>query len=189
MKGVLMADIAPLVTIESKILSIRNKKVMLDHDLAVLYGVLTKNLNKAVKRNIERFPDDFMFQLTKEEAEEVSRFQNGTLKRGGNIKYLPYAFTENGVAMLSSVLNSVQAIQVNIQIMRAFTRIRNIFTENKELQKVIQHIERRLDVHDRQIQIAFAALKGLLQPPKWIPEKHYSPDDGKKMGFGKIERK
>ena len=91
--------------------------------------------------------------------------------------------------MLSSVLNSKLAIQVNIQIMRAFTRIRNLVSENKDLKNAIEQIERRLDVHDRQIQIAFAALKSLLQPPKQIPEKHYSPDDGKKMGFGKEGRK
>lgn len=163
---------------------------MLDRDLAALYEAPVKALNQAIKRNSQRFPEDFMFQLTKKEAES-SRSQKVTLKRGQNIKYLPYAFTENGVAMLSSVLNSEKAIQINIQIMRAFTRIRNLITENKGLQKAIEHIERRLDVHDRQIQVAFAALKSLLQPKPALqigPIKHYSPDGDKKMGFGKTKK-
>jgi len=102
--------LVPQHLIESKILLIRGKKAMLDKDLSVLYGVETKMLNRAVKRNIERFPDDFMFQLTKEEYTELLRCQFGTLKRGQHSKYLPYAFTENGVAMLSNVLNSKRAI-------------------------------------------------------------------------------
>ena len=110
--------------IESKIYLIKGKKVMLDKDLAVLYRVETKALNRAVKRNSDRFPDDFMFQLTRDEFENL-RFHFGTSRWGGQ-RYLPYAFTENGVAMLSSMLNSKQAIQVNIQIMRTFTRIREL---------------------------------------------------------------
>ena len=174
--------------IERKILLIRGKKVMLDRDLAELYGVTTSNLNKAVKRNIERFPDDFMFQLTLEEA-EASRFQIGILKRGQNIKYLPYVFTENGVAMLSSVLNSAHAIQINIQIMRAFVRMKNLVADNTDLRKAIEHIERRLNSHDRQIQIAFAMLQNLLKstPPE-ITKKPYSPDEEKKMGFVKRKK-
>ena len=109
-------EIVPQQVIESKIFIIRGKKVMLDKDLAVLYGVETKMLNRAVKRNLERFPEDFMFQLTKEEYVELLRYQFGTLKRGEHSKYLPYVFAENGVAMLSSVLNSKRAIQVNIQM-------------------------------------------------------------------------
>ncbi len=135
-----------------------------------------------------------MFHLTQEEA-EVSRSQFVILKRGQNIKYLPNAFTENGVAMLSSVLKSARAIQINIQIMRAFVRIRNLVADNAELRKAIEHTERRLDVHDRQIQVAFAALKSILQPepnpekPPVLPPKEYSPDKGKKMGFGKASGK
>lgn len=138
--------------IESKILTIRNQQVMIDRDLAELYGVETKALNQAVKRNIERFPDDFMFQLTKEEAgdwksqimnsnDDISRSQIVTLKkdedrRGQNIKYLPYAFTEQGVAMLSSVLKSQTAVEVNIQIMRAFVAMRHFFQNNaQDIQK------------------------------------------------------
>jgi phage regulator Rha-like protein len=187
-----MAEIIAQEVIENKIHVIRGKKVMLDRDLAELYGVTTSNLNKAVKRNIERFPDDFMFQLTFEEA-EASRFQFGTLKRGQNIKYLPYAFTENGVAMLSSVLNSAHAIQINIQIMRAFVRMKNLVADNVDLRKAIEHIEKRLDVHDQQIKIAFAALKSILQPePETLPQlpaKEYSPGKEKKMGFGKASVK
>lgn len=108
---------------------------MLDRDLAMLYGVKTKVLNQAVKRNIARFPDDFMFQLNWDEVTQLSRSQFVTLKKGQNVKYLPYAFTENGVAMLSSVLNSERAIQVNIQIMRTSTKIREMFATHKELRK------------------------------------------------------
>jgi len=181
-----MADIVPQVTIESRIHEIRGKKVMLDSDLAVLYEVETGQLKRAIRRNIDRFPEDFMFELTKEEYENL-RCQFGTSRWGG-LRYLPFAFTEQGVAMLSSVLNSQRAIMINIQIMRAFVRIRNLITENKDLQKIIQHIERRLDVHDRQIQIAFAALKSILQPkpaPQIAPHKHYSPEGERRMGFGK----
>src|SRR3989338_7492547 len=113
-----MSNLIAPEKIENKIFLIRGKKVMLSKDLAEIYGVSTKRLNEQVKRNKDRFPEDFMFILTKEEA-ELSRSQIATLKQGQNIKYLPYAFTEQGVAMLSSVLNSKRAIQVNIQIMRA----------------------------------------------------------------------
>ncbi len=189
-----MAEIVAQEVIENKIYVIRGKKVMLDRDLAGLYEVETKVLNQAVKRNAERFPDDFMFQLSPEEA-GGSRSQFVTLKRGQNIKYLPFAFTENGVAMLSSVLNSARAIQVNIQIMRAFVRIRNLIADNTELRKAIEQHEKRLNNLDRQIQIGFAALKNLLQPgpqpatPPQLPAKEYSPDKGKKMGFGKASGK
>jgi hypothetical protein len=132
-----------------------------------------------------------MFQLTNEEALSLSSFQIGILKRGQNIKYLPYVFTEQGVAMLSGVLNSDRAVMVNIQIMRAFVKIRNLVADNSEVRKAIVNIEKRLNVHDRQIQIAFDALKSLLQPkpaPQIVPMKHYSPEDGKKMGFGKVKK-
>jgi len=179
-----MQEIIPQVSIESRIHFVRGKKVILDRDLAELYGVQAKVLNQAVKRNIGRFPEDFMFQLTIEEAES-SRSQFVTLKRGQNIKYLPFAFTEQGVAMLSSVLNSERAVKINIQIMRAFVKIRNLVADNSEVRKAIVNIEKRLNIHDRQIQIAFDALKSLLQPAPMLPHKHYSPDGEKKMGFGK----
>ena len=184
-----MANLIPQVAIETKIHEIRGKKVILDSDLAALYEVQTGQLKRAVRRNLDRFPEDFMFELGKAEYESL-RCQFGTLKRGEHAKYLPYAFTEQGVAMLSSVLNSRRAILVNVQIMRAFVRMRNLVADNTELRKAIEHIERRLDGHDRQIQVAFAALKSILQPsapagPAEEQKKLYSPDGEKKMGFGK----
>lgn len=155
-------DLIPQETIESKILLLREKKVMLDKDLAKLYGVTTGNLNKAVKRNIERFPDDFMFQLTKTEVDSL-RFQFGSLKRGRHVKYPPYAFTEQGVAMLSSVLNSERAILVNIQIMRAFTKLREMLLTHKDLKKKIEAMERK---YDRRFRVVFEAIRKLLEPPQ-----------------------
>ncbi len=134
---------------------------MLDKDLAGLYGVSTSNLNKAVKRNIERFPDDFMFQLTKNEADSL-RFQFRILKRGQHAKYLPYVFTEQGVAMLSSVLNSKRAILVNIQIMRTFTKLREMLLTHVELKRKIEALERK---HDQQFKVIFEAIKRLLETP------------------------
>ena len=124
--------IASVERIENSILLLRGHKVMLDRDLAALYDVTTGNLNKAVRRNLDRFPQDFMFQLNSEEAESL-RFQFGSLNRGQHFKYLPYAFTEQGVAMLSGVLNSQRAVQVNIAIMRAFVRLRETLSLHKEL--------------------------------------------------------
>jgi len=182
-----MANSIPQVSIESRIHTIRDKKVMLDRDLAELYGVETGQLKRAVRRNIERFPDDFMFMLSKEEYENL-RCQFGISSWGGE-RYAPFAFTENGVAMLSGVLNSPRAIQVNIQIMRAFTRMRNLIADNADLRKAIEHIERHLKTHDRQIQIAFASLQSLLTPPSpGITKKPYSPDGEKQMGFVKEKK-
>ena len=181
-----MPDIVPQETIESRIHVLRGKKVMLDRDLAALYEVETKQLKRAVRRNIDRFPEDFMFELNKGELKNL-RCQFGTSSWGGE-RYLPLAFTEQGVAMLSSVLNSKRAIVVNIQIMRAFVRIRNLVTDNSEVRKAIVNIEKRLNIHDRQIQIAFDALKSLLQPKPALPHKYYSPEGEKRMGFGKSRR-
>jgi phage regulator Rha-like protein len=164
-------EVVPQEIIESKIIIIRGKRVMLDKDLAVLYDVETKMLNRAVKRNIERFPDDFMFQLSKEEYDELLRCQFGTLKRGQHSKYLPYAFTENGVAMLSSVLNSKRAIQVNIQIMRTFTKIREMLATHKELRQKIEEMEKK---YDYQFKVVFDTIKKLLEP---------LPKARKKIGF------
>ena len=130
-----------LVQIQNLLYIISGQRVMLDSDLAQLYGVLTKNLNKAVKRNIERFPQDFMFQLTKEEYQNL-RFQNGTSKSThGGRRFMPYAFTEQGVAMLSSVLESKQAIDVNIQIMRTFVQVKQFALEHKDLTKRFSELE------------------------------------------------
>ncbi|OGS21375.1 MAG: hypothetical protein A3J83_05200 [Elusimicrobia bacterium RIFOXYA2_FULL_40_6] len=137
--------------IEHKILVIRGKQVILDNALAKLYGVTTGNLNKAVQRNLDRFPEDFMFKLTQEEYDSL-RFQFGILKRGEHSKYCPNAFTEQGVAMLSSVLRSKRAAQINIQIMRVFTRLRHILEEHHELRNKIQQ-------HDKQISAIFQTLE------------------------------
>ncbi len=146
----------------NKIFIIREQKVMLDRDLAELYGVETKQLKRQVNRNIERFPEDFMFELTKEET-EISRSQFGTLKQGDNIKYLPFAFTEHGVLMLSSVLNSSQAIQVNIQIMRIFTRIKKSVTENTELQLAVEKLEKKTNNNTKNIEVVFQYLDELIE--------------------------
>lgn len=153
----------PNERIVNRIFLIRGKKVMFDKDLAELYGVKTKVLNQAVKRNLERFPSDFMFQLTIPEMEVwqrvYSRSQIVTLNRGQNIKYLPYVFTEQGVAMLSSVLNSRTAIDVNIQIIRTFTKLREILSDNKKLSEKIEKMERK---YDTQITKIFDVIKSLV---------------------------
>jgi phage regulator Rha-like protein len=149
----------------NKIYIIRGQKVMLDRDLAEMYGVETKVLNQAVKRNMDRFPKDFMFKITKSEA-EVSRSQIVTLKRGQNVKYLPFAFTEQGVAMLSSVLNSPIAIQVNIQIIRVFTKMKEILLTNKDILLKLERMERDVKENKKDIAMIFSALKQLLDPPQ-----------------------
>lgn len=144
--------------IARKIYIIRGEKVMMDKDLAELYGVETRVLNQAVKRNIDRFPRDFMFKITLKEA-NIPRSQIVTLESGKNIKYLPFAFTEQGVAMLSSVLNSDRAIQVNIQIMRMFTHLRKMLSTHKELREKIEMLEKK---YDQNFSIVFQAIKQLL---------------------------
>ena len=152
--------------VERKIYLIRGHKVLLDSDLAGLYDVPAKVLNQAVKRNTERFPDDFMFQLTWEEAGELSRSQIVTLKWGENVKYRPYAFTEQGVAMLSSVLRSKRAVMVNIAIMRAFVKLRRMLAANKELAQKLAEMERKLEGHDREIRSLFDAIRQLMATPE-----------------------
>ncbi len=158
------ADLVPIERIEKAILLIRGHKVMLDRDLADLYEVSTGSLNQQVRRNLSRFPDDFMFRLTFEEA-KASRSQIATLKRGQNIKFLPYAFTEQGVAMLSSVLNSDRAIEVNIAIMRAFVRLREILSSHKDLSRKLDELERKLGDHDEKFVLVFEAIRQLMNPP------------------------
>lgn len=159
--------LASLNNLEQKILLIRNGKVMLDRHLAELYGVTAGQLNQAAKRNKDRFPPDFMFQLTPEETLSL-RSHFAILKggRGHHRKYLPYAFTEQGVAMLSSVLRSKRAVQVNIAIMRAFVRLRQILTENKELAGKLAELEQKIGRHDKEIQTIFDALRHMLSAPK-----------------------
>jgi len=158
-------QLIPVERISSKIFLIRNEKVLLDFDLAELYAVETKQLKRAVRRNIARFPIDFMFPLTKTEDNSL-RSQIGTLKRGEHSKYLPYAFTEQGVAMLSSVLNSERAIKVNIAIMRAFVKMRRILESNESLAKKLKQLEQetkeKFAEHQQQISIIFEAIKELV---------------------------
>ena len=151
-------NIVPDARIEAKILYIRGKKVIIDRELAILYGVETKGLIRAVKRNIKRFPQDFMFTLNQEEL-EILRYQNGTSSGWGGRRYLPHVFTEQGVAMLSSVLKSERAIQVNIQIMRTFTKLREMLATNKALREKIEKLEKR---YDGQFQTIFKLIKKLL---------------------------
>lgn len=155
--------------IEKRIFVVRGRQVMLDEDLAELYGVATKRLVEQVKRNLERFPGDFMFQLSKDEAAAL-RSQIATSKGGrGGRRYTPYVFTEQGVAMLSSVLRSKQAIAVNIEIMRAFVELRRVSVSYTALQERLDALERemtgRLDQHDEQISQVFKALHQLMEPP------------------------
>ena len=165
-----MKELIPEERIEQRIFVIRGQKVMLDRDLAKLYGVTTGNLNKAVKRNLERFPEDFMFQLTKDEENSLS-FQFGSLKRGRHSKYLPYVFTEQGVAMLSSVLRSKRAIQVNIAIMRVFVRIKEIISTHKELAHRLAELEKRMEKKDEEIHAIFEAIRQLMKPLPVKPKR------------------
>ena len=162
-----MKALIPVEMIERKIYLIRGEKVMLDSDLAELYEVPVRVLNQAVRRNIERFPEDFMLQLSKEEDDSL-RSQIVTLKkgRGEHRKYLPYVFTEQGVAMLSSVLNSGRAIQVNIAIMRAFVKLREFLSTNKELAYKLGQLERKIEKHDEDIKVIFNAIRQLMAPPE-----------------------
>jgi hypothetical protein len=153
-------SLVPMERIEKSILLIRGQKVMLDRDLAELYAVKTKVLKQAVRRNITRFPEDFMFELKKEEFENWrSQFVTSNRDKMG-LRYRPMVFTEQGVAMLSSVLNSERAIQVNIQIMRAFTRLRQMLSTNEELRKKIESMEKK---YDRHFQVVFEAIKQLME--------------------------
>ena len=155
-------DLIPSERIEKAIYLIRGEKVMLDRDLASLYGVETKVLNRAVKRNLRRFPLDFMFQLTAEEA-DLLRCQIGTSNKGrGGRRYLPYVFTEQGVAMLSSVLNSERSILVNIEIMRAFVKLRQLLASNAELSRQLAELESK---YDKQFKVVFDAIRQLMATP------------------------
>ena len=158
-KEIVLAD----EIIISKIHFIRGQKIILDKDLAVMYGVTTGNLNKAVKRNLKRFPEDFMFQLTISEFKNLM-FQNGISSWGGTRK-MPYAFTEQGVAMLSSVLSSDTAIEVNIRIIRIFTKMRELLSTHKDILLKLEQLEKKVNGHDENIQAIFAALKELFNPP------------------------
>ncbi|MGA2091529.1 MAG: ORF6N domain-containing protein [Endomicrobiales bacterium] len=157
-----MKDIIPQAHIENKIFVIRGARVMLDSDLADMYGVSTKRLNERVQRNIKRFPIDFMFQLQKKEYEAL-RSQIATSNRGGR-RYLPYVFTEHGVAMVSGVLNSERAIEVNIIIIRAFIKLREMLSLHRELGQKLNQLERKYERHDEQIHYIFDQIRALTEP-------------------------
>ena len=157
--------IVTATNIESKIYTIRGQGVMIDSNLAEMYGVETKRLKEQVKRNIERFPDDFMFQLTSEETVALSRSQNATLKQGQNVKYLPFAFTEHGVLMLSSVLRSEQAIEVNISIMRVYSKMKELLILNKDVLLKLEKLEKSTDNNNKDIQTIFSYIKKLIEQP------------------------
>ena len=168
--------LAPLELIERRIYFVRGLKVMLDSSLAEMYGVPAFRLNEAVKRNQERFPADFMFKLTAAEAACLtSQIAMSNSGRGGR-RSLPYAFTEQGVAVLSSILKSDRAVLVNIAIMRAFVKVRQIMATHKDLAHKIQALERKYAKHDEEIQVVFTAIKKLLEPPP-VPSK-------RRIGFG-----
>ena len=155
-------SIIPIERIESHIYLMRGKKVMLDRDLAALYGVTTGALNQAVRRNSARFPTDFCFQMTEKESQNlISQFVISSLKHGG-LRKIPFVFTEQGVAMLSSVLKSERAIQVNIQIIRTFCRLREVLIGHEELRLKLEALEK---TYDEQFKIVFDALRGLLKEP------------------------
>ncbi len=170
------SSIVPVGRIESSIFLIRGQRVVLDSELAALYGVTTKRLNQQVQRNLERFPDDFMFQLTEEEARSL-RLQIATLNqlggneegrgagRGKHRKYLPYAFTEHGAIMAASVLNSPQAVKASIYVVRAFVKLRQMLATHKELADKLVQLERKLQNHDSQIMALIEAIRLLLEPP------------------------
>ena len=153
-------------TIQEKIYLIRGRKVMIDRDLALLYGVETRALLQAVKRNRERFPGDFMFQLTSEEAARLRSQIVILKKRGQHSKYYPHAFTEQGIAMLSSVLRSKCAIQVNIAIMRTFVKLKEILSTRRELVHQLTELERKVEKHDSEIQAIFEAIRILIAEPR-----------------------
>ena len=167
--------VIPLERVESHILLIRGQKIMLDADLAALYEVETKVLTQAVKRNIGRFPTDFMFQLTKQEFNNL-RSQFVTSSWGGR-RYPPYAFTEQGVAMLSSVLNSERAVRVNIEIMRTFVRLRRILATHADLARKLATLEKK---YDAQFRVVFDAIRELMIPPE--------PKKKRPIGFAPWEK-
>jgi len=158
-------DIIPIQQVAQAIRFVREERVLLDVDLARLYGVTTGNLNKAVRRNRDRFPADFMFQLTAEETKSLI-FQFGISKGRGGRRHFPYAFTEQGVAMLSSVLNSERAVKVNIAIMRAFVKLRQTLETNRELARQFAELEKRVGKHDEEIGAILEAIRQLMAPPE-----------------------
>ena len=178
--------------IEWRILLVRGQRVLLDGELARLYGVEVRTLNQAVRRNADRFPPDFMFQLSWEEAERsrsqfviLNETRGGRRLRGRNVKYRPLAFTEQGVAMLSSVLKSTQAVRANIEIMRAFVRLRGMAAHNAELARRFAELESK---YDRQFKVVFDAIRELMAPPEAPPKRRIGfVSEGSRAGYRLIE--
>lgn len=175
------SSLLPIQRVENVIRFIRGHKVLLDSDLAVLYGVDTKALNQAVRRNLDRFPTDFMFQLTRDEVSDMNRSQNVTgSQKHRDPRSRPYAFTEQGVAMLSSVLRSKRAVAVNIELMRAFVRLREILSSNSEMTEKLGELHKHLTKHDKQIRVIFEAIQQLISP---------TPTDRRQIGFQPAKKK
>lgn len=162
-----MNEIIPVELIQQKILLIRGLRVMLDDDLAAIYGVTTKRLNEQVKRNNTRFPQDFMFQLSEKEYKSL-RSQFATLKqgRGRHRKYMPYVFSEHGAIMLANVLNSPIAVEASIHVVRAFVKIREILLTHKEFASKLNQLENKIEKHDEEIHVIFEAIRQLMTPPE-----------------------
>jgi cell division septum initiation protein DivIVA len=161
------------IPVESRIFVLRQQKVILDRDLAQLYGVPVKRLNEQVKRNRERFPDDFMFQLTKVEETDLQSQASAKPGRGGR-RYAPYAFTEHGAIMAATVLNSERAVEMSVFVVRAFVRLREMLSTNQQLAGKIDELEQRLDTHDASIQELIEAIRELMAP---------DPATGRRIGF------
>jgi phage regulator Rha-like protein len=169
-----MSKTSLAVSVESRILVLREQKVILDSDLAELYGVPVKRLNEQVKRNQERFPPDFMFRLSAKESESL-RSQSATSKTGrGGRRYAPYAFTEHGAIMAATVLNSERAVEMSVFVVRAFVRLREMLATNQQLASKIDELEQRLDTHDASIQELIEAIRELMAP---------EPASGRRIGF------
>jgi hypothetical protein len=170
-------EIVPLETIQSCILVLRGVRVMLDADLANLYGVPTRRLNEQVKRNRKRFPEDFMFQLTRAEARELGRLrsQNATLKRGEHIKHLPFAFTEHGAIMAANVISSARAVAMSVVVVRAFVRLRQLVVNHKAIAAKLAELESRVGAHDEQLAAVIEAIRQLTAPE--------GPRHRRKIGF------
>lgn len=175
------------MSVQDRIFTLRGEKVILDSDLAAIYGVETKRLNEQVRRNAERFPSDFAFRLTREEADsiQISRSQNATLKQGTNIKYLPRVFTEHGTLMAANVLNSKRAVEMSVFVVRAFTKMRSALSDTRDLARKLATLERevkaRLDSHDAAIVDVMQRILDLIDPPE-CPEPP-APPPQRKIGF------
>jgi hypothetical protein len=173
------AQTALAIPVESRIFVLRQQKVILDRDLAELYGVPVKRLNEQVKRNRKRFPDDFMFPLTKTEEAELQGLSDRKPGRGGR-RYAPYAFTEHGAIMAATVLNSERAVEMSVFVVRAFVRLREMMSANQQLASKIDELEQRLDTHDASIQELIEAIRELMAP---------EPATGRRIGFALPEKK